>query len=250
MNKSQIKWWLIITLFALSYPVFSQKYSIHLAAFPEQIEPSFFVFAGFSDVHHQQNSLNFHQYSWGNFTTLEAAKNQLVILQKNPLLKGLTNLNILPLSTDYAVPTMDSGVSPKIEAIDFQLFSRSIYVSARSKGIQKMDVAIMEEVTNILRKYPSLKLRIITPTNSKKEFVTTSFAEVVENFLLAQNIPAYRIKTIPSPSYPSNQVKNSKKQQVIMTLVDLKEEIVLDKFSNNGLIVKQMSANNTIQVLE
>ena len=116
-----------------------------------------------------------------------------------------------------------------------------------------MDVAILEEVANILRKHPALKLRIIAPENSIMQLVTSPSTDVVENFLLAQNIPAYRIKTISTPSHLDNKAKDAtipKKQQVIMTLVDLKEEIILDKFGNDGLIVKQMNPNNSLQVLD
>jgi len=110
MNRTYTKWWLTATLMAISLPVFPQKYSIHLAAFTQQIEPSFFSYAGFSHVHHQVHSFNFHQYAWGNFSTLEAAQNQLNTLQKNLLLKGLSNLSIMPLATNLRVSTTDSNI--------------------------------------------------------------------------------------------------------------------------------------------
>jgi len=130
---------------------------------------------------------------------------------------------------------------------DFQLFSRSIYVQPSSKSLQKIDVAILEEVTAILKEHPKLKLRIITPENSTSPFKAANSTEVVENFLLAQQIPAYRIKIIspfPTSSQPIEKREGKLKQQVVMTLVDLKEEIVLDKFRNNGLFVRQATNNN------
>lgn len=253
MNKRYLKSWLIATLFTLSSPVIAQKYSIHLAAFPEQIAPSFFSFAGFNKVHHQQITLNFHQYLWGDFATLEKAKQQLTILQKNPLLKGLTNLSILPKNNHFSIPTTDSNVDPIIETIDFQLFTRSVFIHAASKSIQQIDVAILEEVVAILKQHPALKLRIIATTSSKSPFLTRPFTAVVEKFLLAQNIPAYRIKTIPNPLQPNIEIKEapiSKKQQVLMTLVDLKEEIVLDKFGKAPFVLKQMNKNNTLDILD
>jgi len=253
MNKRYLNWWLLATLFVLSSPVIAQKYSIHLAAFPEQIEPSFFNFAGFNEVHHQQNTFNFHQYSWGNFSNLESAKQQLATLQKNPLLKGLSNLSILPQTNHFKVPTTDSSIDPTIEIIDFQLFTRSIFIHTASKSIQTVDVAVLEEVANILKQNPALKLRILATANSKNPILTTPFTTVVENFLLAQNIPAYRIKIIPNP-LPANlemtEMPISKKQQVLMTLVDLKEEIVLDKFKKVPFAVKQISKDNTLDILD
>ena len=150
-------------------------------------------------------------------------------------------------------PRSDSSVDPVIETIDFQLFIRSVLIHAASKSIQTVDVAILEEVASILKQNPTLKLRIIATTNSKTPFLTTPFTAVVENFLLAQNIPAYRIKTIPNPLPPNlerKEVPISKKQQVIMTLVDLKEEIVLDKFGKTPFVIQQMSKNKTLDILD
>jgi len=253
MTKHYLKWWLIAVSFALSFPVIAQKYSIHLAAFPEQIEPSFFSFAGFNEVQHQQNTANFHQYSWGNFATLATAKHQLAILQQNPLLKGLTNLSILPKAKDFSVPTIDSSIDPEVEVIDFQLFTRAVLIHTASKSIQKIDVAILEEVVTILNQHPDLKLRIIAPANSNTPFLNIPFTKVVENFLLAQNIPAYRIKTIPNAfrqKKGTKEVEIHKKQQVIMTLVDLKEEIVLDKFGKAPFIVKQINHSTHLEILD
>ena len=253
MSKTYTTWWLLAALTVLHFPVFSQKYSIHLAAFTEQIEPSFFSYAGFSEVQHQQHSFNFHQYTWGSFPTLETAQHQLTTLQQNPLLQGLSNLSIKPLVSNFSIPTTDSSAEAVVGVTDFQLFSRSVYINSKTRGLQKIDVAILEEVANILVKYPDLKLRVLA-TNQKEQLVEASSTAIVENFLLAQNIPAYRIKTM------SNGAKNTgannithqvlPKQQVILTLVDLKEEIVLDKFMLNDFIVKQAPAKNSLNLLE
>lgn len=253
MNKLYLKWWLSATLSVLSFAVFAQKYSIQLAAFTEQIEPTFFSFAGFKDVQHQQNSFNLHQYSWGNFATLAEAKNQLNKFKQNPLLKEFTNLNILPSATHFSIPTTDSNTANNSQVTDFQIFSRSVYIQSKSRSIQKIDIAILEEVATILRKYPTLKLRIIIPVTSKEQPLSANSTDVVENFLLAQNIPAYRIKTIapPAKEAPSfTQTPSNRKQQIIMTLVDLKEEIVLDKFGNDGLIVREEVHGNNSRVLD
>ena len=248
MNKLCLKWWLSATLMVLSFSVFAQKYSIQLAAFTEQIEPTFFSFAGFQEVRHQQTPLNLHQYSWGNFATLAAAENQLNKFKQNPLLKEFSNLNILPSATHFETPTTDSNIEGETPTTGFQLFSRSVYIQSKSKSIQKIDAATLEEIATILKKQPTLKLRIIASENLTKQSVRTNSTDVVENFLLAQNIPAYRIKVILNPLVKGAAI--SKKQQVIMTLVDLKDEIVLDKFGNDGLMVKQINHHNHLQVID
>jgi len=115
-----------------------------------------------------------------------------------------------------------------------------------------MDVTVLEEVTNILIKYPDLKLRILG-VNKEEAPVDVISTEVVEKFLLAQNIPAYRIKNLSNKtniSTNNTENKSVKKQQVILTLVDLKEEIVLDKFTPDDLIVKQTPDKNSLNLLE
>ena len=61
------------------------------------------------------------------------------------------------------------------------------------------------------------------------------------------------IKTMVNP-LPTNlemtEMPISKKQQVLMTLVDLKEEIVLDKFKKAPFVIKQMSKDNTLDILD
>ncbi len=253
MNKFHLKLWLSATLLVIYGPVFAQKYSIQLAAFTEQIEPSFFSFAGFKQVQHQQNPFNMHQYSWGNFATLAEAQNQLKEFSQNPLLKEFNNLNILASPMGFSIPTTDANTDNNSPVTDFQIFSRSIYIQSKTRSIQKIDVAILEEVATILKKHPTLKLRIIIPERLGQQPSSTNATDVVEHFLLAQNIPAYRIKTIVPLSNQTaslKQTSSSRKQQVIMTLVDLKEEIILDNFGNNGLIVKQGIHGHNSQVLD
>ena len=252
MNKTYTNWWLSVALVVISSPVYSQNYSIHLAAFTQQIELSFFNYAGFNTVQHHQDAFNFHQYSWGNFSTLAAAQNQLAALQQNLLLKGLRNISIKPIAPIFNAPTTDSNLEPISETTNFQIFSRSVHINPSTKSLQKMEVAVLEEVTTILTKYPDLKLRILAIAKKEQPVEVTS-TEVVEKFLLAQNIPAYRIKTISNSTNlkPTNPENTSlKNQQVILTLVDLKEEIVLDKFIPSGLIVKQTRNENMLNLLE
>ena len=125
---------------------------------------------------------------------------------------------------------------------DFQLFTRAVNFSNSNLSLEKTDVEILEEVAAILATHPDLKLRIFATKGGKKRNkgkrdISPTSSDIIRNFLLAQDIPAYRIKKMEiknSLSESSNPV--SKVQQVFMTLVDLKEEIVLDRFGNLSLI--------------
>lgn len=245
-------------MLGVMYPAFSQeKYSIQLCVFTEQIEPSFFDFAGFQDVHHKIISPRYHEYKWGSFSTPRAAEQQLLSLQKNIRNHGLNNLKIIPAIPDFTVPLIPKPSEENHKQnTDFQLFTRSVNFSNTKLSLKKTDVEVLEEVTTILENYPDLKIRIFTTKNNKKRSrgkrnISPTTSDIIRNFLLAKNIPAYRIKKIETKEVLAGTKKShSKVQQVFMTLVDLKEEIVFDRFGNDGYIAKKLMESKTLSSLD
>ncbi len=254
MNKPYTKLWLIAAMLGLMYPTFAQKYNIQLGAFTEPIAPSFFTFSGFSNVKYQLNDHQFHQYTWGEFDDAQTAETQLQLLRSRSPLHNLTNLKIVPQVMDVASVSADNS-NPKInnQTTDFQLFSRFIEFNKGNLSLQKNDVGKLEEIRDILDKNPELKLRIIatnnpTELNSQQQETATN---IIKNFLLANQIPAYRVKIIPNTNHSADPEKIVMPiPPVIMTLVDLKEEIVLDRFGADRLFVKEVLEQKTNNVLE
>lgn len=255
MNKPYTKLWLVAAMLGLMCPTFAQKYSIQLGAFTESIAPSFFGFSGFSDVKYQVSPQQFHQYTWGTFDDAKSAEEQLKVLRAQSPLHDLTNLKIIPQTTNEAFFSEDNLVSKiAVEPTGFQLFSRSIEFNRENLSLQKNDVGKLEEIRDILDKNPELKLRIIA-TGSANELSTQQQAtapNIIRNFLLANQIPAYRVKIIPNTIDKEQEIQKIAKtlSPVIMTLVDLKEEIVLDKFGADRLFVKELLDQKTNSVLE
>ncbi len=256
MNKTYTQLWLIVAMLGVMRPAFSQeKYSIQIGAFTEQIEASYFKFLNFDNVQHKISKLQYHEYKWGAFSTPEAAEQQLLSLQKNVSVHGLNNLKIVPSIPDFRVPFTPSPVEEDAQSTDFQLFNRSVNFGNSKQSLKKTDVEILEEVANILATNPGLKLRIFaTKGNKKRKAGKRNFSpatsDIVRNFLLAQNIPAYRIKKMEAKEIIVETNKStSKTEQVFMTLVDLKEEIVLDRFGNNSFIAKEKMIEKTLSAL-
>jgi len=248
MNKTYTQLWLIAAMLGVLCPAYSQeKYSIQIGAFTEQIKPSFFDFAGFHDVQYETTASLYHTYKWGDFSTYEAAAKQLHTLQKNVSTHGLNNLKIIPTLLDFAVPSSNNnGETNSSQNTDFQLFTRSVNFSNAKLSLKKTDVEVLEEIAIILENNPALKLRIFATNAGKKRSVGKSrisptASNIIKNFLLAKDIPAYRIKTIAAKDITANATKSiTKVNQIFMTLVDLKEEIVFDRFGHKGYIAKEL----------
>ena len=248
MSKIYTQLWLIAAMLGALCPTYSQeKYSIQIGAFTEQIKPSFFDFAGFHDVQYETTASLYHTYKWGNFPTPEAAAKQLHRLQKNAPTHGLNNLKIVPTPLDFVVPlSNNNGATNSSQNTEFQLFSRSVNFSNAKLSLKKTDVEVLEEIAIILENNPSLKLRIFATKAGKKRsmgkrHISPAASNIIKNFLLAKDIPAYRIKTIAAKDITANATKSiTKVNQVFMTLVDLKEEIVFDRFGQKGYIAKEL----------
>lgn len=242
-------------MLGLMCPTFAQNFSIQLGAFTESIAPSYFNFSGFSGVTHQLNDLQFHQYTWGDFDDIETAEEQLKLLRKQSPLHNLTNLKIIPQTIDETAIISDSPTNKlPAQLSDFQLFSRSISFNKENLSLQKNDVGKLEEIRDILDNNPELKLRIIATKNTKvlNTQQQATATNIIRNFLLANQIPAYRVRIMPNLKDGVNDMQKivSTIPPIIMTLVDLKEEIVLDKFGKNQLFAKELLEQKTNDVLE
>ena len=248
MNKTLLNLGLSFVLLGAFSPLFSQTYTIQMGTFIDKIESTYFDFAGLSDVHHEMGPHNFHQYLWGKFPTYEAALTQAILFQKQKNLTAFNNIKIVPTQLDNSMTTHTSSLSIKtVEHTDLSIFSRSLAFPKTSLSLQSEQVKTLENIVAILTSNPELKLRIIGEKGATIDGkIKDQPIDVVEQFLLANNIPAYRLKQIPRS--PSEQI--TEKRQVIMALVNLKEEIILDRFDSNNLMVKQMTDPKSNNLLE
>lgn len=243
MTKSNLKQWLLAGSLAISGQVFSQNCSVQLCAFIEEIEPAFFHFAGFENVAYHTNPFSFHCYTWGQFTSTEEAVHSVNAMQGQPVLDDLTNLTIISNAiSPFVLPMAYSPDKIHVKPADQQLFKRTIPFTV-SNAFQSNDIQTLEEVVDILTENPSLKLRILgTKAAGEEKGITTATTNSIEKFFLAMGIPAFRLKTI-------ERKESNADQEIILTLVDLKEEIVLDNFGKDHIMVKE-SVKEVINLLE
>lgn len=237
----------------------AQTYQVQLAAFTEDIEHSFFDFAGYSEVYKEKDHNNFTKYTLGEYFTIEAAN----AVRQEAFEKGFSNVHIIELDKPQFAYVGDAPVLPLLMVPEKeQLFIRSVQFTAKDLSLKKSLLAHLEEALTILKNHPDLKLRIVGHTDnigeqSVNQAISKDRARMVQNFLLANGIPAYRLKMkvadTPSPTVyfkgkglPKTRDFN---RRIILTLVDLKEEIVVDNFQGKGELKSQLSAVDDIMQL-
>lgn len=221
----------------------AQTYQVQIAAFTEDIDHSFFAYAGYKNVYTELDHNNFTRYTLGEYFTLEAAEN----VRKNAISRGFLNTHIITLDQPQYAYSGDSHELPLIMVPEKEaLYIRSVQFSANDLSFNTSLLNSLEEALSILKKHQNLKLQIVGHTDNigkqeENQTISKTRARMIQNFLLANEIPAYRLKMkVSNESSPEVYFKGKGLPQtrdfnrrIIMTLVDLKEEVVVDNFQKN-----------------
>ena len=227
MRKRCLMLLFTLAIIGLSKSV-AQNYRVQIAAFPEKIDHSFFYYAGFPNVHAEKSSDNFIRYSLDRLYSLAEAKK---IRQKAKDV-DLMNTQIIPAEEPiYAAYKGDLAINTLPKE---RLYIRSIHFESEQLSLEEDAKRRMEEVFGIMQKHPELKLRII----AHKDKSASQRARMLRNYLLANGIPAYRLKIKTSEADTPESLANhedflNKNKKITLALVDLKEEIVTDSFDKN-----------------
>ena len=233
----------------------AQTYQVQLAAFTEEINPSFFDFAGYNKVYEEKDHNNFIRYTLGEFFSMEAAK----AAHQAAFDKGFLNSHIVELDKPQFAYVGDAPVLPlKMVPETEQLFIRSVLFAAEDLSLNQALLTSLEEALMVMKNHTDLKLRIVGHTDdigeqSTNQAISKNRARMIQNFLLANGIPAYRLKmkisTQPSPEvyFQGNGLPKTRdfNRRIILTLVDLKEEIIVDDFQQ-----EQQELNNNLSLEE
>ncbi len=236
--------------------VAAQTFQVQLAAFTEEIDQSFFDFAGYSEVYKEKDHNNFTRYTLGEFFSMEAAN----IARQEAFEKGFFNAHVVELDKPQFAYVGDAPVLPLMMVPEKeQLFIRSVLFAAEDLSLNQSLLASLEEALSVMKAHEDLKLRIVGHTDdigeqSTNQAISRSRARMIQNFLLANGIPAYRLKmkvsNEPSPSVyfkgkglPKTRDFN---RRIILTLVDLKEEIIVDNFQETDEKSGQLSSVDDI----
>lgn len=228
----------------------AQIYQVQLTAFTEEISPAFFAFAGYAHYYAEKDHNNFIRYTLGEFYTMEAAQKA----RQAAIDKGLFNSHIIELDQPIFAYMEDSHELPLMMVPEKEdLFIRSVPFAAEDLSLSKTLLASLEEALAIMKNHANLKLRIVGHTDdigekAHNEAISKKRARMIQNFLLANDIPAYRLKMkiseTPSPAVyfkgkglPATRDFN---RRIILTLVDVKEEIIIDKFQKQNESIKKV----------
>lgn len=229
----------------------AQIYQVQLAAFTEEISSDFFAFAGYEHFYAEKDHNNFTRYTLGEFYTLSAAK----AAQQKAINNGFINSHIIELERPLFAYMEDSHEFPLMKVPEKEdLFIRSVQFATANISLNQNLMIALEEALSVMQAHPDLKLRIVGHTDDigekvHNQAISRKRARMIRNFLLAGGIPAYRLKMTvldtPSPAVyfkgrglPKTRDFN---RRIIMTLVDTKEEIVIDKFQQRNESNKRLS---------
>ncbi len=237
----------------------AQTYQVQLAAFTEEISPTFFAFAGYAHFYAEKDHNNFIRYTLGEFYTLAAAQ----AAEQKAISRGFLNTHIIELEQPLFAYMEDSHELPLMKVPEKEaLFIRSVRFAAEDLSLSKELLVSLEEALLVMKKHANLKLRIVGHTDdigekAHNQTISKKRARMIQNFLLASGIPAYRLKmkvaATPSPAVyfkgkglPKTRDFN---RRIILTLVDIKEEIVIDKFQQRNGLGKKLSLFDNPTVL-
>jgi len=229
----------------------AQIYQVQLTAFTEEISSDFFAFAGYDHYYAEKDHNNFIRYTLGEFYTMEAAQKA----RQAAVDKGFLNSHIVELDQPIFAYMEDSHELPLMMVPEKEdLFIRSVPFSAEDLSLNKNLLTSLEEALTVMKKHSNLKLRIVGHTDDIGEraynaAISKKRARMIQNFLLANDIPAYRLKmkisNAPSPAVyfkrkgvPATRDFN---RRIIITLVDVKEEIIIDKFQKQNGSIKAIN---------
>lgn len=231
---------LVILISQFTNHLIAQSYQVQIAAFNDEIDHSFFNYAGYSDVYQTYDHNNFVRYSVGEFYTAEEASR----VRLDAIARGFTNTQIITIDQPNYAYAGDSHEIPFMAVPEKEpLYIKSIQFSEDGLSLNKELLISLEETAKIMAKNKAIKLKIVGHTDEIGEpevnqAISKKRARSIQNFLLANGIPAYRINMKVSEN-PTPEVYFKGKglpktrdfnRRIILSLVDLKEEIIVNNF--------------------
>jgi outer membrane protein OmpA-like peptidoglycan-associated protein len=213
-----------LLLECLALKLSAQEYQLQIAAFADKIAPSYFKFLGYSSVHTQTDVNNFTKYTLDTYANLAAAENALQEAKS----RGFTNAYIYVKAPESTIRIAKGDEKDQMEGI---LFIKTLQFSGDCWSLNTDLLATLKESLTVLMQNPNLKLRITGFKNGLDTNISNKRARVIQNFLLANDIPAYRLSRkalnpISTIFVEEKALKSSEYEKIVIAVLDLKEEIV------------------------
>lgn len=223
---------LLLLAIGLSYcpPIIAQQYGVELSAFTKKINTSYFYYNCFEQVQAQQDEFGITHYYAGVYPTYQQAK----IIENQAKEKGYEHTQIKQSSPVSLTKNKRIRKQPVFN--ESRLFLKSFWCENESVYINKEDRQHLEEIVQLMKEDPSLRLRVIRPSKASTP-IHHGRLKTISNFLMAKGIAPYRMRitnmhhdflTAIEQVAASSSTPYSKNHQLIVTLINLKEEIIVN----------------------
>jgi len=194
------------------------------------VNTSYFYYNRFEQVHIQPDDYGITHYRAGVYDTYQEAKTTEKIAKKN----GYENTQIIQ-STPVSLTKNATGRN-QLNFKESRLFLKTFRCENESVHINKEDRQHLEEIVQLMKEDPSLKLRVL---QSPKTFtpIHQGRLKTISNFLMAKGIAPYRMRitnahhdflTAIEEATASSSAPYLEDASLIITLINLKEEIIVN----------------------
>jgi len=210
---------------------YAQNYRIELSAFTHTINHSFFHYAGYEKTRPEQKDQGTKHYFSGHYDSYVQAEKA----HKRAFNKGFKNARIV--ETKPAAFTATTVANNYHSYTNNRLFIRALSLKNGAGSLSLEERKHLQNIVDVLREHPYLKLRILH-LEGEENILPAQKLKLLANFLLANGVAAYRIRmTNAHPDFvtaiqtlTTSPTKKGKQNKIALTLINQKEEIVLDTF--------------------
>ena len=209
----------------------AQHYGVELSAFTNDINTSYFYYNGFEEVDLIRDQNGIAHYHAGIYDVYREAKT----IENKAKINGFENTHIMQ-SNPVTLTNNNKVLTKRSSMQENQLFIKTFASSNESVSIKKEDRQDLEEIVRLMKDDPSLKLRFIRPPASS-DAPSIGHLKTISNFLLAKGIAPYRMRimnthhdflTAIDQIAASSSTPKFKNNRILITLINLKEEILLN----------------------
>ena len=212
-------------------PLSAQEYGVELSAFTNDIQTSYFYYNGFEKVDLIKDQNGIAHYHAGIYDVYGEAKT----IENKAKLNGFENTHIMQ-SNPVTLTNNKKALTKRPSIPENRLFIKAFTSRNESVSINKEDRQNLEEIVQLMKNDPSLKLRFIRPPASSDAH-PIGHLKTISNFLLAKGIAPYRMRimnthhdflTAIDQIAASSSTPNFENNRILITLINLKEEILLN----------------------
>lgn len=245
----------ILGLLLLTPTLQAKEYRVQLAAIVEKVPFTHFAFAGVNNIYMNTDQNNIYRYF---LSTSFFERNDAEIAKKELIRRGFHHAQVVDMDEQSFLcgtpcPYMTTTTTFSSSNTE-NLMIEQIFFDFDRSALRYADTKVLDELYEMMVKFPQLKARILGHTDSKGSAtynvnLSKRRARAVRSYLISKGIPAYRLDALvfgeSSPvSANTDQEGNDSpagrkyNRRVVIALYDKQGEII----SLSALKVKAKTA--------